>query len=117
MVVPLSPNLSYVFKWFEILIKEILWKLAHVSAILELGSSYLVDVSEVSVFVQDLMDLVLYLGLQIEILQQSWNHIANVLSFGIFVFDNLFLDSFLNGPENVGVSYLFEDQLSFFVVG
>lgn len=68
VVVPLSLNLSYVFKWFEILIKEVFWKLAHISAIFELGGSYLVDISEVSAFVQDLVDLVLYLGLQIEIL-------------------------------------------------
>ena len=69
IVVPLPSNTSYVFKRFEILIKEIFWELAHVSAIFELGRSDLVDVSEVSALVQDLVDLVLNLGFQIQILK------------------------------------------------
>ena len=116
MVVPLPPDLSDVLKGLMVLIKKVLWELAHVLAVFELGGSDLRSVLEISVFVENLMDLVFDFGLQIQILEKSGDHVTYLLGLGIFVSHDLILNCLLDGPKHVRVLYLLEDKLSFLVV-
>jgi len=69
MLIPLPSYLSDILKRLVVLIKEILWKLAHVLTILKLGGSDLRSVFEITIFVQDLMDFVFDFSLKVKILE------------------------------------------------
>ena len=100
-----------------ILIKEVLWQLAHILTILEFSGSYLGGVLKITIFIQDFMDLILDFSLQVQIFKQSGDHIANLLGLSVFRPNDFIFDGFLDRPEDVGVLDFFEDELSFLVVG
>ena len=67
MIVPLLSYLSDVFERLMILIKEVLWQLAHILTILEFSGSYLGGVLKITIFIKDFMDLILDFSLQVQI--------------------------------------------------
>lgn len=92
-----------------ILVEEVARKLTHILTILELGCSDLTGLFEVAVFIKSLVNFILYLGFQVQVFQQPWNHLADFLRFGLPIPYNLFFNCFFDGPEHIGILDFFED--------
>ena len=98
------------------MVEEGLWQGTGVAAVLELCGGDFGSLLEVSVPVEQLVDFVFDFGLQVELLQEPWDLLRNVLWLS-FAFDNLVLDGLLDGPESIAVLDVSEDELAFLVVG
>ena len=84
-----------------ILVKEKLWQLAHVFAILEFSGSDLASLSEIAVLVEHFVHFVFNSGFEIEVFQKAWNHVLNFLRLHILRLYDLILNIFLDIPECV----------------
>eukprot|EP00356_Strombidium_inclinatum_P011690 CAMPEP_0170485430 /NCGR_PEP_ID=MMETSP0208-20121228/4707_1 /TAXON_ID=197538 /ORGANISM="Strombidium inclinatum, Strain S3" /LENGTH=153 /DNA_ID=CAMNT_0010759087 /DNA_START=1254 /DNA_END=1715 /DNA_ORIENTATION=+ len=115
-LVPLAANLGDVFKRLMVLVKEVLWKLVHILTVPELCEGDLASFFEGAILIQDFMNLVLDFSLKVQVLQQTRDHFGNVLSLGVLRFQDLVLDHLLDGPEDIRILDVFEDQLTLFVV-
>lgn len=115
-IIPLLFGLGDLLQRLVVLVEEELGQLAHVFAVLELRGCYLARLSEVSVLVQDLMHLVFDFRFKVEILQQTRDHLIDLLRLGVLRPYDLVLDGLLDGPKHVGVLDLLEDQLALLLV-
>ena len=116
VVVPLPASHGHLLERLMILVEEELRQLAHVPAVLELGGCDLGSLSEVAVLVQYLMDFILDLGFQVELFQEPRNHLAYFLGLGVFGSNYFILNGLLDGPEDVRVLDVFENELAFLFV-
>ena len=92
-----------------ILIEEIAWQFAHVLAVLELGSSDLTRLFEITVFIKSLMNFVLDFSFKIKFLEKSRNHLTYLLCFSLSIPHNFFFDSLFNAPKDIAVLDFLED--------
>jgi hypothetical protein len=61
--------LSDVFEGLMVLIKEVLWQLTHVLAVLKLSGCDLGGVLEISILIKNFMNFILDFGFQVQILE------------------------------------------------
>ena len=66
-----------------VLVEEVAGELAHILAVFELGSCNLTSFPEITIFIQDLMNLVFNFCLKIKVFQKSRNHLTYFLSSSI----------------------------------
>lgn len=115
-VVPLASGLGHVLQRLVIAVEEELRQLRHVPAVLELGRRDLARLLEEAVFVEDLVHLVLDLGLELQIPEEARNQLGDFMRLQVLRANNLVLDRFLDGPEDVAVLDFLEYQLTLLVV-